>query len=184
VRLHARGLPITLDVEGARVVVLGDGEASDRRVAFLRECGAEVVRASDVVDSELDGAKLAMLCTRDPVLAEKLHAATRARGILCWCEDDPPHSDLAMPAVAQLGDARITISTAGHSPALAGRLRAAFESGFDDRLAAFVAALGELREQLTQTEPDPERRREQLQRAVDGFTVELTVAYPAWFRPR
>lgn len=183
-RAHARGVPVTLDVEGARVLVLGDGEAADRRAAFLGECGALVVRASNLRDEDLDGARLALLATRDPALAARLHAATRTRQILCWCEDDPAHSDLAMPAIAQLGDARITVSTAGHSPALAGRLRAAFESAFGGELAAFVAALGELRERVAREEPDAERRKARLQRAVEGFTVEITARYPDWFDKR
>ena len=94
--------------------------------------------------------------------------------------DDPPHSDLAMPAIAKLGAARIAVSTSGASPALAGRLRAALEKPLGERFAKFVELLGALRERGKQ-DADEARRRATLQAAVEGFDVDVNVRYPPWF---
>jgi precorrin-2 dehydrogenase/sirohydrochlorin ferrochelatase len=87
-----------------------------------------------------------------------------------------------MPAIARLGAARIAISTSGGSPALSSRMREAFEAALDGEFACFVDELAALRERLKKDEPDPVRRRAELQRALDGFELELRVRYPDWFR--
>jgi siroheme synthase (precorrin-2 oxidase/ferrochelatase) len=90
-----------------------------------------------------------------------------------WCSDDPARSDFAMPAIAQLGPARIAISTAGGSPALAGKLRALFENQLGERFAEFARALARRRAGNT---------IEQRRADVDGFELELRVRYPDWFQ--
>lgn len=182
-RPTALGVPITLDVEGARVVVVGADEEAARKVALLAEAGAQIAQLAPEAFSPavLDGARLALVTPRDPALAEAVSRAARARGVLVWACDDAVHSDFAMPALARLGRARFAVSTGGASPALAGRLRAALERSLGDTFARFVAALGELRDRAQREEPDATRRRALLNDAVDGLELEITVKYPAWF---
>jgi precorrin-2 dehydrogenase/sirohydrochlorin ferrochelatase len=180
-RANATGLPITLDLDGKIVVLVGLGEEADQKRELLTEAGAEVRAVDSFADSLLEGATLVMLTVREPVVAERVHAAARKRGLLAWCCDDPEHSDLAMPAVARVGAARIAVSTSGASPALAGRLRVALEKGLGERFARFVEMLGALRERARQDQ-DEKRRRATLQAAVDGFELEATVRYPGWFK--
>jgi siroheme synthase-like protein len=180
----ARGLPITLDLEGAQVVLVGGGDEAERKGELCVEAGAELRRIDDGAafrDADLDGARLALVTARDPALAARVHAAARARGILCWACDDPARSDLAMPAVARLGAARVAISTSGFSPVLAARLRAAIETALGERFTRFVEVLGALRERA-KSEPDATRRRATLQAAVDGFSLEIAARYPEWFK--
>jgi siroheme synthase-like protein len=181
-KANAVGLAITLDVEGARVVVVGTGEEAERKIELLREAGAEVHRPVTFTAAELDGARMVMVAERDVLLAAEVYAAARARGVLCWACDDPESSDLAMPAVARSGRARIAISTGGNSPALASRIRAALDTALGPRFARFVDALGELRDRVRKDEADPARRRLALVQAVEGFALELTVRYPEWFK--
>jgi siroheme synthase-like protein len=184
-RVDAVGVPVTLDAEDARVVLVGGGDESDRKAQLCAEAGARVQRCDDPKmfhDALLDGAKLAMVTARDRDLAARVFAAARARGVLVWSCDDPAHSDIAMPGVARLGRARVTVSTAGASPTLAGRMRAAFEEALGDRFAKFVEVLGALRERTQREEPDPERRRAILTAALDGFALEIRASYPAWFK--
>jgi len=178
---NATGLPITLDLEGKIVVLVGLGEEADRKRELLTQAGAEVRAADGFAESLLEGAALVMVTVRDPALAERVQAACRKRNLLVWCCDDPPHSDLAMPAVARVGTARIAVSTSGASPALAGRLRSALEQALGERFARFVEVLAALRERAKQ-DGDEARRRATLQAAVEGFEVEATVKYPKWFK--
>ncbi|HEY7958135.1 MAG TPA: NAD(P)-dependent oxidoreductase [Polyangia bacterium] len=180
-RSGARGLPITLDVEGAKVLVIGGGDEMARRLELLREAGAELLERAAFVPRELDGAQMVFFGLSDPLLAAEVHAAARARSILCWCADDPAHSDFALPAVARLGRARLAISTSGASPALASRLRALFERELGDRFPKFLDALAHLRDELKRDEPAPAKRRARLLQAVDGFTLDVKANYPEWF---
>jgi siroheme synthase-like protein len=178
------GLPVTLDLAGARVLVLGAAtdEESQRKRELLQEAGAVLDEQPRFDPAALDGARLVVLFGRDPARAAEVFAASRARGVLCWCADDAAHSDFAMPAIARLGAARIAISTAGGSPALAQKLRATFEAALGDTFARFVDELAALRARTRATEPDFARRRQRLHEAIDQFRLELSAHYPDWFR--
>jgi siroheme synthase (precorrin-2 oxidase/ferrochelatase) len=180
-KANATGLPITLDLDGKIVLVVGLGEEADRKRELLQDAGAEVRAVDGFSESLLEGASLVMVTVRDVALAERVYAAAKKRGTLVWCCDDPPHSDLAMPAVARVGAARIAVSTSGSSPALAGRLRAALEKSLGERFAKFVEVLAALRERAKQ-EPDEARRRATLVAALEGFELELSARYPKWFK--
>jgi uroporphyrin-III C-methyltransferase/precorrin-2 dehydrogenase/sirohydrochlorin ferrochelatase len=114
-----------------------------------------------------------LLSLRDKALAARVSAAARACGVPAWCSDDPARSDFAMPAVAQLGPLRITISTAGGSPTLAGKLRAIFEKQLGERFADFARALAKRR---------GGRTIDQRRADVEGLDVDIRVRYPDWFK--
>jgi siroheme synthase-like protein len=180
-KANATGLPITLEIEGKIVLLVGEGEEADRKRELLDEAGAQVRSVSSFAESLLDGAQLVMLAMRDEKLAERIFAAAKMKHVLCWCMDDPEHSDFAMPAIAKIGGARFAISTSGASPALAGRLRAQLETALGDRFAKFIEVLAALRERAKQ-DPDEKKRRAMLQAALDGFDLEVKVSYPGWFK--
>ena len=182
-RADALGLPITLDVEGVRVVLVGDDEDAARKRALVAASGGAVTELAPAAfsDAALDGARLVLSTGHDAALAARVSQAARARGALVWCADDPPRSDFAMPAVARLGAARIAVATAGAAPALSSRVRQALEAGLGETFGRFVTALGELRARVQQEEPDFARRRERLTAALDGFVLEIRARYPDWF---
>jgi siroheme synthase-like protein len=183
VKAEALGLPVTLDVEGAAVLVVGDNEEALRKEALLAEAGAQVLRAASFEVAQLDGKRLAFLCPVDPALAARMHAEAKSRGVLFWACDVPEHSDFAMPAIARAGAARLAISTSGRSPALAARLREALEAGLGESFARFVEALGQARLEVRDQEPSFEKRRDKMRALLDGLVIELRVRYPGWFRP-
>ena len=47
--------PIFLDLAGRRVLVVGTGEAADRRAATLAQAGATVIRGAAFVAADLHG---------------------------------------------------------------------------------------------------------------------------------
>jgi precorrin-2 dehydrogenase / sirohydrochlorin ferrochelatase len=174
-RLDAPGFPINFDVDGQPVVVIGSDDDATRKCALLQDAGARVTQLPPGAfddDATLAGARLVLLTVRDPSLAARVSAAARARGVLAWCSDNPGCSDFAMPAIAQLGPARLAISTAGGSPSLAARLRALLEAQLGDRFAAFARALAARR---------PERSIDERRADLDGFDLHVEVKYPDWW---
>jgi siroheme synthase (precorrin-2 oxidase/ferrochelatase) len=175
-RAESLGFPITFDVDGVAVLLVGDADDADaaRKRLLLEEAGARVraVAPDDFRADDCDGVRLVLLTRRDPAAAATVAAAARARGALVWCSDDPAGSDFAMPAIARLGPLRLAISTGGGSPSLASRLRALLEAQLGDTFARFVTALAARRRQ-----GDVAARRADL----DGFDLELRARYPDWF---
>lgn len=177
-RAESLGFPLTFDVEGATVLLVGAPDAGDddaaRKRALLVDSGARVrqVAPDAFVDGDVDGARLVLVTTREPALAARVAQAARARHAIVWCSDDPAQSDVAMPAIARLDPLRIAISTGGASPSLAGRLRALFEAQLGARFGRFVVALAERRKQH-----DATARRADL----DDLQLTFSTRYPAWF---
>jgi siroheme synthase-like protein len=185
-RADDRGFPITLDLSGARALLVGTDDDATRKRSLLEDAGAIVsqVAPAAFTDAAADGARVVLYTGHDPALSARIFAAAHARGALCWCADAPEHSDFAMPAVARLGQARFAIATGGGAPALASRLRATVEEQLGDEFATFVTALAELRTRVQSEEPDFARRRDRLTSALEGFTLEIRAHYPDWFTSR
>lgn len=198
-RRDAIGFQVSLDVEGRHALVLGGGaEAEDKArrlldgeawvtvvtpapgpgVMALVQAGRVMLRQRAFQDEDAASADLVLLCEPDEDLAERASQVAVQVGAAFWANDRPELSQLAMPALARLGRARLAISTGGAAPALAARLRACFERDLGEEFAAFVERLGTERERLLESEPDPERRRERLRALVEGFDLHITVRYP------
>jgi precorrin-2 dehydrogenase/sirohydrochlorin ferrochelatase len=81
--------------------------------------------------------------------------------VLCNAVDDPEHCDFYYPAVVRRGELQIAISTGGHSPALAQRLRKELEQQFGPEWESWVTQLGRTREELLNM-PMPSEQRKRL----------------------
>ena len=203
-RRDAIGFQVSLDVEGRHALVLGGGaEAADKaqrlsdgeawvtvitpapgpEVLALVEAGRAMLRQRAFLAEDAASADLVLVCEPDEELARQASRAAAETGAAFWANDRPELSQLAMPALARLGRARLAISTGGAAPALAARLRACFERDLGEEFAAFVERLGVERERLLESEPDPERRRERLRALIEGFDVHITVRYPGGRAP-
>jgi uroporphyrin-III C-methyltransferase/precorrin-2 dehydrogenase/sirohydrochlorin ferrochelatase len=92
--------------------------------------------------------------------------------------DDPGNCDFYYPAVVNRGDLQIAISTAGHSPALAQRLRKELELQFGPEYTDWVRQLGAARRELFAADMDPEERRLRLHEMAGAGQVYLVGAGP------
>ncbi len=197
-RREAVGLPISLDVEGKRALVVGGGDSALDKVERLldaraivtvvaREPGGGIASLAarsritlfsrDFFPADAREADLVLACTHDAALVEKVAEAATG-GAALWCEDDPARSDFAMPALVRAGRVRVAITTSGAAPALASKLRTALERDLDARFSAFVDRLAAERERLLRDEPDPAVRRAKLRALVEGFDVKLAFIWP------
>src|SRR5206468_2935570 len=163
------GFPLTLDVKGYPVLVLGGDEEAAEKTQRLLDAGAKVTviaptlheqlrqlaasakiihRGRQFRETDLESAILILNMIRgDRDFSRMLFAKARERKILLWCVDHPEASTVNMPAVVASGHARVAISMSGMAPALSGFMKEDLERILDGEFAAFVEWLGQLREQ-------------------------------------
>jgi precorrin-2 dehydrogenase/sirohydrochlorin ferrochelatase len=175
-----RYYPLFLDLTGKKVVVVGGGNVAERKVAGLLDAGAMVIvvspevtpglqdiasreligwKARPFVADDLDDAWLVIAATDDQSAQRIVHAEAERRGIFCNTVDQPDLCSFIVPSMVRRGDLCVAISTAGKSPALARRLRREFEQFFGPYYTPYVALLGELRQLILASFPDPETRK-------------------------
>lgn len=175
--------PIFLKLEGRKVLVVGAGDIAEQKLDGLLSAGAdiyvvapqasekiqqharegELVYASrEFVASDLLDAALVIAATGNPQVNEFVFYEARKQGILCNTVDEPQRCDFYYGAVVQRGDLQIAISTNGHSPALAQRIRLQLEKQFGPSYADWLKWLGHVRRLFFQRPIDPQRRKNAL----------------------
>ena len=174
--------PLFVKLEGRPVLVVGAGPTGESKIAGLVASSAAVTvvapratasiakwasegklqwHARDFQPDDLDGMVL-VIAAVPAAIAASIYKEAQARGIPCNSVDDPEHCDFYYPAVVNRGDLQIAISTGGHSPALAQRLRQELEHQFGPEYVEWVERLGAARRELFAIEMDPDVRRERL----------------------
>ena len=172
--------PAFLKLAGRRCVVVGAGPVAEEKIEGLLRAGADVrVVAPDATRrirelarkkkirwderlfraSDLGGAFLIVAATSSPSLHAQIYRQARRRGVLCNVADDPEHCVFYYGSVVRRGELQIAISTGGHSPALAQRLRKEMEKEFGAEYEEWLKELGKIRKRLFAKKITPERRR-------------------------
>jgi len=148
--------PLSLKLAGRRVLVVGGGPVALRRVAGLREAGAEIVvvaprltpaladlAARGLITAhqrgyepgDLDGAWLVLACTDQPGVNAAVAAEAERQRLWCARADDAAASAAWVPAVGRTGAVTVAVN-AGRDPRRAAELR--------DRFVDTVAAAGRM----------------------------------------
>lgn len=175
------GYPVTLvNLDRTPCLVIGGGEIAERKVAALREAGARPLVISpslcdallyqveageiDAIEREyqtgdLSGVRLVIAATDEPAINEAVWQEAQAIGCLVNVVDDPSRCDFYVPATLRRGALTISVSTAGSSPLLAGRIRQTLEQQFDPAYGPYLELLGGLRPQVKELVADPDRRK-------------------------
>ncbi|MGH9770760.1 MAG: precorrin-2 dehydrogenase/sirohydrochlorin ferrochelatase family protein [Candidatus Acidiferrales bacterium] len=185
--------PAFLKIAGRRCLVVGAGAVGEEKMEGLFRAGAEVrvvaphatrrVRAwaregkihweaRKFRAADLRGAFLVVAATSSAKLHEQIYKQAQQRGVLCNVVDDPPHCDFYYGSVVRRGSLQIAISTGGHSPALAQRLRIQLEEQFGPEYVPWLAALGKEREKLLARKIEPERRKRLLHELASKLSFE------------
>lgn len=184
--------PIMLKIAGWRALVVGGGPVALRKVRSLTRAGAEVTMVTqeaptgppgdvDVITTgytteHLAGIKLVFACTNDPAVNARIANDARKAGAIVNCVDQPEDCDFFVPAVVNDDDVVVAVGTGGASPALAGRLKENIADALPERIGLFARLLGEMREQVKASIPDPCRRNEILKTlsGQSSYTAFLT----------
>jgi precorrin-2 dehydrogenase/sirohydrochlorin ferrochelatase len=175
--------PIFLKLTGRPCIVIGAGNLAESKIESLQAADATVTviapkaspRIVAMADSgelvwhqreyatgDLAGQFLVVAATDVPAVNRAVFAEAEATGVLINAVDDPPFCDFYFPSVVRRGDLQIAISTAGHSPALAQRLRKEIHSLLPLDTGDWLAELGNLRREVLAAEPLNEARNQLL----------------------
>jgi precorrin-2 dehydrogenase/sirohydrochlorin ferrochelatase len=159
-------IPLLLDPAAVRIGLVGDGPLCVRRLAWLREGGAEPQVWSPAASAELaraapslaprlpqadEIADLHVLWIADiaPDVARPLTQAARAARVLVNLEDVLDQCDFHTPSVLRRGRLTLSAGTGGASPAAAGlaraRLAEAFPEAWGEALEAAAAERDRMR---------------------------------------
>ncbi|MGI8685612.1 MAG: precorrin-2 dehydrogenase/sirohydrochlorin ferrochelatase family protein, partial [Acidimicrobiales bacterium] len=129
--------PVNLLVAGRRCLIVGGGPVAARKAEGLLACGAVVhVVATEVGPDaralagvtwderpyragDLAGYRLVVTATGVPDVDAAVFADGEEAGIWVNSADDPANCSFTLPAVVRRGPVVVTVSTGGHSPALA-----------------------------------------------------------------
>lgn len=139
-----RKLASLLEAEPQEVLVL-DLQPPDDELRQLLTHPAARFEQRGWEPADLDDRFLAVIATADREANLHLAEACRRRKVLCNVADAPEACDFIVPAQACCGDLRVAVSTAGHSPALARRIRQDLQEYLGLRYATFLALMGRLR---------------------------------------
>lgn len=202
------GFQISLNVRGCSCLVIGGDEEAVEKVERLLDAEAKVTvlnptlhtalrkltasgkivhRGRTFRTTDVQGGVTLVLNTlcNDPDLPRLLFDLAKSERFLVWSIDQPELSTVMMPAVVRRGHLRLAIGTSGASPALAKTLRQDLENIFDDEFVDCLNWLGSEREQLREEELSGLKRRERLQRIVEGFRLGGKIELPkAWLQKR
>jgi uroporphyrin-III C-methyltransferase/precorrin-2 dehydrogenase/sirohydrochlorin ferrochelatase len=173
-------LPIFLNLEGRRCLLVGAGTVALEKIGTLLKTGmrlrvvapqarAEVRQLAaegklewvqrQFEPADLDGNFIAIAATNVPEVNATVYREAVARGIPSNSVDDIPNCDFFFGSVVSRGDLQIAISTAGESPAVAQRLRREIDEQLPQDLGPWLAQLGELRRDVLSTHQRSEDRR-------------------------
>jgi precorrin-2 dehydrogenase len=191
--------PVNLIVDGRRCLVVGGGPVALHKVRGLVEAGARVTVVAPELDpgilelagrgtgdtgvvaeprayrrGEAAGYRLVVAATGDPVANQQVYDDAEAAGVWINSADDPERCTVTLPARLRRGRLTVTVSTGGHSPAVASWLR--------DRLAdelgpEYDQLIGLLAEERARVQSEG-RRTEALdwRSALDSGILELVRA--------
>jgi len=189
--------PMFMKLEGRRCLVVGAGKVGEPKIGGLIDTGASIhvvaleateavhawARAGKItleirpfIESDLEGAFLAVVATASRSLNESIYREAQRRRVLCNVVDVPEYCDFYYPAVVRRGDLQIAISTNGQSPSLAQKLRQQLERQFGPGYAQWVAELGETRRLVLASSLDSERKRELLHSLASREALDAALA--------
>lgn len=118
--------PIALDLAKIPILLIGEGEAFEKRHAQLLEYGATKIslcHASEGWHPVIAISNIIMIAGLPREESEKISAAARAAGKLVNVEDINDLCDFYFTANVRRGDLLIAVSTGGASPTLSRKIR-------------------------------------------------------------
>jgi siroheme synthase-like protein len=166
--------PVNLIVDGRRCLVVGGGPVAAHKVRGLVEAGARVTVVGPELDPEIvelargadargaavvaearpyrhgeaAGYRLVVAATGDPAVNQQVYDDAEAAGVWINSADDPERCTVTLPARLRQGRLTVTVSTAGHSPAIAAWLRDRLAGELGPEYDQLIGLLAEERSHL------------------------------------
>ncbi|MGH9004876.1 MAG: precorrin-2 dehydrogenase/sirohydrochlorin ferrochelatase family protein, partial [Acidimicrobiia bacterium] len=153
---------------GRPCLVVGGGRVAVGKVRGLLEAGARVTVVAPELDpslaalaaegvtierrvyrrGEVAGYRFAVAATGDPEVNQAVYDDGEAAGVWVNAADDPERCSAVLPARIRQGRLTVTISTGGHSPAVASWLRERLAAELGPEYDQLIGLLGEARKEV------------------------------------
>jgi siroheme synthase-like protein len=138
------GYPVSLELRGRRVLVVGGGRIATRRVGALLEAGAVVDVVATALSTEIEewaaarrlavsrrpfeagdvaGAWLCLAATDDPAVNRSVVVAAEGEHCFVSAADDGSASSARPMSVLRRGDLEVAVGTSGRAPGVAAWVR-------------------------------------------------------------
>jgi precorrin-2 dehydrogenase/sirohydrochlorin ferrochelatase len=187
-------LPINLNIEHKRCVVVGGGVVAQRKVETLLRFEAKVEVVSPKLTpqleklaqdgqisycpreysfSDLKGAYLVIAATDDAEMNNLVSQEAASYKVLVNVVNSEKDSTFIFPAILKRGDLVISTTTCGKSPALARKIKQELEQTYGEEYEQYLALLGKFRAELKNIIPDPERRKKAWDKLLSSELLEL-----------
>lgn len=163
-------LPIFADVRNRRVLVVGEGEAAQRKIELLRRAGADVhvAGAMEFRAADVQGCAAVFGATGSLEIDRRVADAARAAGVAVNVVDRPELSSFIMPAVVDRSPIIVAIGSGGRAPVLARVVRGQIEALLPARLGELANMAGRFRHAVRGLVPDAVARRRFWERFFDS----------------
>jgi len=172
-------LPIHINTQGAKILVIGAGEAAEAKLRTLIKTQALIhiiakninpevqrwidmgtVNQADIIhhnrdflDSDLDGATLIYAATEDDELNAHIASLAQSRNIPVNAADQKASCSFITPALVDRAPVVISIGSEGTSPGLSRALKSDLETRLPTRLGRLALKTQELRTKVKHTMP-------------------------------
>jgi siroheme synthase-like protein len=158
--------PVNLVVDGRPCLVVGGGRVAAGKVRGLLEAGARVTVVAPEIDpaiAALEGVaierrayrrgdvaryRFAVAATGDARVNQAVYDDGEEAGVWVNAADDPARCSAVLPARIRQGRLTVTISTGGHSPAVASWLRERLAAELGPEYDQLIGLLGEVRKEV------------------------------------
>ena len=186
-------LPIFLDVNGKRTLIVGNGVSAARKADLLLRAGSDLTivapelgeelaqlaesysfkhQATELTADDLSGCMIAFGCERDEAVNQNLRKLAAVAGIMVNVSDKTEDCDFIMPAVVDRTPLLIAISSGGTSPLLVRMLKARFETTIPAAYGRLAEFAGSYRDRIKELIPNLTRRRRFWEAMVSGPVAE------------
>ena len=186
-------LPIFLNVDGKRTLIVGKGVSAARKADLLLRAGSDLTivtpqlgeelsqlaetysfkhQATAVTVADLDGCMIVFGCDEDDSLNQNLRKLAHEAGIPVNVSDKTEDCDFIMPALVDRTPLLIAISSGGTSPLLVRMLKARFETTIPAAYGKLAEFAGSYRDRIKKLIPNMTRRRRFWEAMVSGPVAE------------
>ena len=190
-------LPIFLNIDGRRCLVVGGGEVASRKVNQLLKAGARVMvaapRLCPVLERQrdgqvieylptafqealLEGCELVIAATNDAAVNSQVSELAQRRHLPVNVVDNPGLCSFIMPSVVDRDPIQIAVSTGGASPVLARLLRVRLETLIPTSYGKLAALMQSFRERVKRKFPESVVRRRFWEEVLQGPIAEMLFA--------
>ncbi|WP_164821599.1 precorrin-2 dehydrogenase/sirohydrochlorin ferrochelatase family protein [Paenibacillus koleovorans] len=186
----AAAMPLLVQLEGRRCLVVGGGRVAERKIAALLPTGARVTVVSPAISERIAGwlaagelagaalrgyepsdgedAFLVVAATDRPDVNARVCEDARARGQLVNAAERPELGNVTWPAVLRRGRLTVAVSTAGASPAAAVAIRDRIDALLGAEAERLLEFLEAFRREALERVADAERRGALLRELLSG----------------